>query len=208
MYIYKHIYIYTYIYIYIYIYIYVVIYICTFIYQKYVFIHIYVQMYTHTFICMHTHTYSTQDPTRGTLNLNPSNLQTHTKSNTSHHVETLAGREARASIQENLFRRNVERFRGGLVSKAHRLLSHSTIVPRVKQEGKYLWPPAYRAISNRIFHVLGLYWSSRESGEFWVQIKAIGQDDVGLNLGGTRGTGSRGSPRGAGTVAGTCSFRE
>jgi hypothetical protein len=42
------------------------------------------------------------------------------------------------SIQEQLLRRDVKRFRGGLVFKAHRLLSHSTLGSRViKKEKKY-----------------------------------------------------------------------
>ena len=40
------------------------------------------------------------------------------------------------SIQEKLLRRNVKRFRGGLVFKAHRLLYHSTLGSRVTKKKK------------------------------------------------------------------------
>jgi hypothetical protein len=40
------------------------------------------------------------------------------------------------SIQEQLLRGNVERFRGGLVFKVHRLLCHSTPGPRVIKNNK------------------------------------------------------------------------
>jgi len=47
----------------------------------------------------------------------------------------------RFSIQEQLLRRNVKRFRGGLVFKAHRLVYHSTlglsvIKKKIKKEGE------------------------------------------------------------------------
>ena len=40
------------------------------------------------------------------------------------------------SIEEQLLRRNVERFRGGIVWKAHRLLYHSTLGTRVIKKNK------------------------------------------------------------------------
>ena len=40
------------------------------------------------------------------------------------------------SIEEQLLRRNVERFRGGIVCKAHRLLYHSTLGLRVTKKKK------------------------------------------------------------------------
>ena len=40
------------------------------------------------------------------------------------------------SIQEQLLRRKVKRFTGGLVFKAHRLLHHSTIGLRVTKKKK------------------------------------------------------------------------
>ena len=52
--------------------------------------------------------------------------------------------EIPSSIQEQLLRRNVKRFRGGLVSKARRLLYHSTEglgVIKEKEKKKNL-PPA------------------------------------------------------------------
>ena len=48
--------------------------------------------------------------------------------------------EQQFSIQEQLLRRNVKRFRGGLVSKAHRLVYHSTQSWRVvKKEESSCW---------------------------------------------------------------------
>ena len=43
---------------------------------------------------------------------------------------------AMSSIQEQLLHRNVQRFRGGLVFKAHRLLYHSTLGVRVIKKKK------------------------------------------------------------------------
>jgi hypothetical protein len=40
------------------------------------------------------------------------------------------------SIQEQLHRRNVKRFRGGLVFKAHRLVYHSALGSRVRKSGR------------------------------------------------------------------------
>ena len=50
----------------------------------------------------------------------------------------------RASIQEQLLRMNVKRFRSGLVFKAHRLLFHSTLGLRVikKKKTRAPQPPA------------------------------------------------------------------
>jgi len=45
------------------------------------------------------------------------------------------------SIQEQLLYRNVQRFRGGLVFKAHRLLYHSTLGSRVIKKKKKTGPP-------------------------------------------------------------------
>ena len=44
------------------------------------------------------------------------------------------------SIQDQLLRRNVKRFRGGLVFKAHRLLYHSTLGLRVIKKKKKVDP--------------------------------------------------------------------
>ena len=56
---------------------------------------------------------------------------------------------------EQLLSRNVERFRGGLVSKAHRLLYHSTLGLRVmkkkKEEGRLAL-----AAGEGVFRVLDL----------------------------------------------------
>jgi len=43
------------------------------------------------------------------------------------------------SIQEQLLHRNVQRIRGGLVSKAHRLLYYSTLGLRVIKKKKRTW---------------------------------------------------------------------
>ena len=59
-------------------------------------------------------------------------------------TEVMAGNAAgsevttcsRAPIQEHLLSRNVERFRGGLVFKAYRLLYHSTLGSRVMKKKK------------------------------------------------------------------------
>jgi len=46
-----------------------------------------------------------------------------------------------AGVLQQLFRRNVERFRGGLVVKAHRLLYHATLRLRVINKQKKGWRP-------------------------------------------------------------------
>jgi len=46
---------------------------------------------------------------------------------------------AQSSIQEQILSRNVKRFRGGLVFKAHRLLYHSTLGWRVIERKKKSW---------------------------------------------------------------------
>jgi hypothetical protein len=51
------------------------------------------------------------------------------------------------SIQEQLLRRIVKRFRGGLVFKAHRLLFHSTLGPRVIKKKK-----TYGAVHDAVAH--------------------------------------------------------
>jgi len=51
------------------------------------------------------------------------------------------------SCVEQLFSRNVERFRGGLVLKAHRLLYHSTLGPRVRKKMRSPSCAAPRALS-------------------------------------------------------------
>ena len=48
------------------------------------------------------------------------------------------------SIQEQLVSRNVERFRGGLVCKVHRLLYHSTLGARVMQKKRSTHNPLER----------------------------------------------------------------
>ena len=54
-------------------------------------------------------------------------------------VDVPAFRAVQLSISEQLLSRNVERFRGGLVFKAHRLSYHSTLGSRVtKKKKKYL----------------------------------------------------------------------
>ena len=45
-------------------------------------------------------------------------------------------RAVQFSIEEQLLSRNVERFSGGLVFKAHRLVNHSTLGPRVIKKKK------------------------------------------------------------------------
>ena len=51
------------------------------------------------------------------------------------------------SIQERLVRRNVKRFRGGLVFTAHRLSYHSTLDPRVIKKKKLsVYLPAARKV--------------------------------------------------------------
>ena len=51
---------------------------------------------------------------------------------------TAPGRCTKFSIQDQLFRRNVKQLRGGLVSKAHRLLFHSTLGSRIIKKKKNL----------------------------------------------------------------------
>ena len=52
----------------------------------------------------------------------------------------------RFSIQEQLLSRNVERFRGGLVFKAHRLLYHSTLGSIVIKKQKNAWRSTKRCL--------------------------------------------------------------
>ena len=52
-------------------------------------------------------------------------------------------------IQEQLFYRNVKRFRGGLVFKAYRLLYHSTLGLRVIKKNHQVPPP--RSCNRRAF---------------------------------------------------------
>ena len=46
----------------------------------------------------------------------------------------LQGQNVGCRIEEQLLRRNVKRFRGGLVFKAHRLVYHSTLVLKVRKK--------------------------------------------------------------------------
>ena len=66
-------------------------------------------------------------------------------------------------VREQLLRRNVKRFRGGLVFKAHRLLYHSTLgwreIKKKKKEGEIARENQHHLPHGAVFKSMLLYYS-------------------------------------------------
>ena len=133
IYIHIHIYIYIYVYIHIYKYVYV-----------YKYMYIYIHMYIYTFIYIYIYTYI--------IKKGQTPYPTVCEALSKHHIWI--------SISEQLLRRNVKRFRGGLAFKAHRRVYSSTLGWTVMKKKKGVpHPKVCVALSKR--HV----WISRALGD-------------------------------------------
>ena len=149
-----YLYVCTYMYLSIYMYVYIYIYIYTHT-HKYIYIYIYVYIYIHIYIYIYINTYiytyvfvpaalpsarpafvssSPGPPTRRSGGFRRSWVRV---------CCTAPAPPMQFSIEEQLLRRCVKRFRGGLVSKAHRPLHHSTLGSRVIKKKKRAWSPPY-----------------------------------------------------------------